>query len=308
MLRILLIIAPLFLVIGLGNILKRRRLMPTEYIQAGNLLLSYVFLPLLLFYNIHASNLTEVFNPVHLAILAACTVLVFVLSYPLGHALELSAYETNTFAANNYRSNIAFIGLPVCYYVFGDEGLTIASIMLALIVPLNNVIGIIAFSSASFDLCGIKNLLRDTFFNPIIIGGIIGIIFSLLQISLPDFLHRTFKILVGMVMPIALLNIGASISIEYIRGNYRVLAISSLIKLLILPAMALAVFYALGIQSFTMLEKVLIIMLACPSAQVNYVLSATMKGAPELAISGIVSSTLLSVFSFLFWLSLLTFL
>jgi len=305
MLKIISVISPIFLVMILGNTLKRYRLMDTQYINTGNKLLLNIFLPALLFYKVANSDFYQVFSLPHLLVMVGSIILVFVLSFPLARLLGLPHSTAATFISNSFRANSTFVGLPICYYMFGDEGFTIASIMLAFIVLVNNTLGILVYNTRNLSIKELGKNLKATLLNPIILSCIVGIIFSVLNVPIPEVLDRTFSIISGITMPIALLNIGASISLEYIKGNTKLILISAFVKLIGLPLVAIGGFYLLHIYSFGILEKIVVILLATPSAQVNYVLASMMDGDPNLAISGIVSSTILSAFTMVLWLHIL---
>jgi predicted permease len=75
-------------------------------------------------------------------------------------------------------------------------------------------------------------------------------------------------------------------------------------KLIVLPLMAFIFFRIYSVGSFGLLEKVAIILLSSPSAQINYILASGMKGDSELASGGIIFSTVFSALSFIFWIGI----
>lgn len=303
---ILAICMPIFIVIILGNILLRLKLIDHDFIYASNKLVMNVFLPVLLFYEITKSNFNEVFSYKHVIIVLSAILIMFLISFPFARLLKLSKETTRTFVSNNFRANAAFIGLPVCFYAFGSQGLSIASIFIAFLVPINNILGIIAHSTGSYKFSDIKEIIKSTFLNPLIIACILGIIFSVLVIPVPEFINRTFSILSGVALPLALLGIGVNTNIEHLRGNKNVIAICSVMKLVGLPLIAFIMFKFFTGESFGMLEKVAIVLLASPSAQVNYIFAAAMEGDPDLASGGIIFSTVLSALSYIFWIALMS--
>jgi predicted permease len=305
MLKIILIILPIFIVIALGNVLKSTRLIDDNFINTANKLLMYVFIPVLLFYKIAGSNFQEIFSLPHILILMGSIIAIFIFSLLLAQLMHLSAPVRGSFVSTSFRANSAFIGLPICYYVFGDQGVAIASILIAFLIPLNNILGILIFSLADFKLSNLGSFFIKMFSNPIILGCLVGIVFSVFSLPIPEFVDNTLDIISGITMPLALINIGANISIEYLKGNTRLLIIGIIIKLFGLPGLAYLCFRIWGITSFSILEMAVIVLLGCPSAQINYLLASVWKGDPDLAIGGIISTTFLSAFSIVFWLFIL---
>jgi hypothetical protein len=303
--EIIAICMPIFIVILIGNMLLRSKLIDHAFINSSNKLVMNVFLPALLFYEITKSNFNEVFSYKHVIITLGAILIMFLISFPLGNLLKLSKATNRTFISNNFRANCTFIGLPVAFYAFGAQGLAIASIYLAFMVPLNNILGIMVYNTGGFKIADIKAMIRSTFFNPLIIACFLGIIFAMLDISLPAFINKTFSILSGVALPLALIGIGVNINIDHINGNKTIIAISSIMKLVFLPLIAFVIFKLFGIENFGLLERVAIILLASPSAQVNYIFASAMDGDPDLASGGIIFSTILSALSLVAWISIM---
>ncbi|NLB53286.1 MAG: AEC family transporter, partial [Syntrophomonadaceae bacterium] len=69
MFEILSIVLPVFVIILTGNLLMRLKLFSSEFIEASNRLIFYVFLPLLMFYNIAVSDFKQVFSLVNILII-----------------------------------------------------------------------------------------------------------------------------------------------------------------------------------------------------------------------------------------------
>ena len=296
---------PIFIVILFGNILYRLKLADDAFIAGSNKLVMNVFLPVLIFNEVARSNFQEIFSYLHIVILLGTIIAGFLLCFPVARMLRLDVASFRTFVSSSFRPNAAFVGLPVCFYAFGNQGLTIASIYLAFIAPIDNILTVLAYNSAGANRINIAKTIKSAFFHPVVIVSLIGIGFSLLKIPLPAFLEKTCAILGGVALPLALLAIGTSISMRQMQGNFQVIFISSLVKLLIIPSVAYGLFVVTGFYDFGLLEKVMIILLASPTAQINYIFASVMNGNPELASGSIVFSTLMSALVFVFWLSVL---
>jgi predicted permease len=193
------------------------------------------------------------------------------------------------------------MGLPVSYYAFGDPGLLYASVFMAFLVPLVNLLSVISlgmFAGRSSVLVVIKNSL----FNPLAIGCFLGLAASYTNMVFPEFVSRTLVIVSGVTLPLALFCIGASLTLRQLNGNILIIFLSSGFKLLIMPALVL-ILLSLFDQPIDTMAKVLVVMAASPSATVNYILAATMGGDVDSTSGTIVITTLLSIFTYVFWLS-----
>jgi hypothetical protein len=304
MTAILTILAPIFIVLAAGYVLHRCGLFTDQYVEQSNQLIFYVFLPLLLFHKISQSDFESLFSPGNLLVMVTAIGAVFLLSWIWGGLAHYPPSILSTFINDNFRSNFVYIGLPVCYYALGDGGLAIGSVLTALAVPVVNILSVLAFSPVQNQHFNLRLFLLDLVKNPLIIGAASGIMFSLLEVPIPDFIAEALLLLTQLTLPLALCCIGASLSLAIKPEHWPVLASSSLFKLFLLPLIAYGLMAALRLPLDTT-AKALLIMLAAPSAEINYTLAAQMNGEADLAGTTIVITTILSAFSYLIWLSLL---
>ncbi|MBO8158222.1 AEC family transporter [Thermosyntropha sp.] len=301
MLKILSIVLPIFIVLLLGYFLKRMRFLDENFIAVSNRLIFNIFLPLLLFYQIALSNFYDVFNLKSIVLMYVAILLTVFLSYILAGFLKLDLEQTGTFVVDNFRSNVAYVGLPVCYYALGRESLPVAAVLMAFNAPLVNILTVLVLNRNNTDF---RLFIKEIILNPLIIAAVLGIIFSVFPINFPVFIKRSFEIVNGVTMPLSLIAIGATISFSGISSSKLVIGLSSMIKLGIMP---LFIFLYLSWTQgyFSLADKVLIILMSCPTAVAAYITAAGMNGDEDLASGTIVVNTVLSLFSFIIWLKLL---
>ena len=138
------------------------------------------------------------------------------------------------------------------------------------------------------------------FGNPVIGSALAGILASALQIPIPLVVQRSLDMLSGLGPPTALLLIGASLSLAVMRANLRPILAAVLIKLIFLPGIGLLVYRGFQLPAADYVPG--LILLASPTATVTFVMSKEMQGDADFAVAAISASTLLSAFTFLFWL------
>ncbi|MGE4318694.1 MAG: AEC family transporter [Deferribacterales bacterium] len=303
MLTIIQIVLPVFIVLAVGYAVKRAGLIDDAFIRTANRLIFNLCLPVLLYYKISLADLSSVFNALHVGVMYISIMVIFLVSFLLNRPLKLG-HSAGTFAIDSFRANFAYMGLPVSAYAFGDEGLVTASVLMAFVVPLANLLSVVALAISSHAGKSLKPLIRTALFNPLAAACVAGLLTSWSGIHFPDFFSRSLDIVSGVTLPLALFSVGGTISIEKLKGDMFRASLSAVLKLIIMPLTAFAVFTALGTQ-IGIPEKTVIIMMSAPAATVNYVLAATMDGDPSLAGSSIVLSTLLSVLTFTLWLFVL---
>jgi len=249
-------------------------------------------------------QITELFNPVPICVLLGTIIIMSIMGLLYARLLKIPAAAAATFANNVFRANYAYIGLPVCFYALGEEGLAIASISLAFVVPLVNVLSIVTMNFGRLDEIKVKTIIIEVLGNPIILAAMAGITFALSGWQMFVFLERTLSTMSSITLPLALLTMGAAININGLKGNVLTTSSAVVLKLIIFPLISCILFNMVNGHS-GLWEKVVILMGASPSAMVNYVLAAEMNGDSELANSIIVGTTIISVITFAVWMHLL---
>ncbi len=298
------IILPIFIILVTGYLIKTIRLIDSTFISSINKALYNFFLPLLLFYEIKEADYSKIPSMyiLFIAILSIC--LIFCLSLIASKILGINRNESFSVTMNSFRGNYAYMGLPVSYFFFGDQGITIAAIYMAFIVPFVNILSVICLTLGSTDKINLRKMFITAVLNPIVIGCTVGFVCLFLSISLPDSINKSINILSRVTMPLALICIGGGINISLIKGNIASIILVVLFKLFILPVIALLLIY-LSKLDFNDYTEVLLIMLASPCATVNYVLAISLGGSVKLTTSVIILTTLLSIFVYPFWYSII---
>jgi predicted permease len=135
----------------------------------------------------------------------------------------------------------------------------------------------------------------------VILSATAGIFFSLSGAVLPQVIDRSLQILSSLALPLALLLIGASLSLEMLRRDVLgALSVVCLLKLVVLPAIGFSLFRHLAIPADSYLPA--LILLASPTATLTYVMAEEMRGDPNFAVAAISACTLLSSASYALWL------
>lgn len=304
MIQILIILAPIFMTLGLGAWMRHLGLFPESYVDQSNRLIFCVFLPLLLFHKISQSDVLNTINGMTVGVMAASITGIYLLSRLWGILARYPAAVGNTFVNNNFRGNFVYIGLPVCYYALGDSGMAIASVLTALAVPMVNILSVLAFGSGSGQKFRPDSFVIDTLKNPLIIGAMAGVVSSLLGIAVPLIIKNALALVTQITLPLALCCIGATLQFGSIVGRIPTIVFSSIFKLFLLPLTA-ALMMRSGGHPLGAPDLVLLILLAAPSAEINYTLASQMNGDADLAGATIVFTTLISAVSYLILLQIL---
>lgn len=300
-------IVPIFIIVLLGWIVHRRGFLPDAFIAAGNRLVFHVAIPAMVFQAVSRASFDRFFNPRMILLTLSAAAVIYLTAWGLSLITHMDRSLSGTFIQTSGHGNLGYIGLAVAFYFLGEEGLTHAGIVAGFLMLLQNLLSVIALQShapSTHRTASTGTITVKVIGNPVILSVLAGMTFSLLRIPVPLIASRSLSIISGLALPMALLIIGASLSVERIRPYLRAAASAGTLKLLLLPAVGW-LFYFLGdIPREAYLPG--LILLASPTATVSYVMSKEMSGSCDLAAATISASTLASSLTYIFWLKLAT--
>lgn len=291
-------LAPVFLIIGLGALLRYLRMMPAELTGGINKLTYWVALPSLLFFESararvdfleHADAFWVMFWG-----MMACTAA----GYAAAWAIRFKKPGSLAHAA--YRGNLAFIGFPVVVYGMngsGSDAVAIAVLMLAAIIPFYNIIAVLMLLGDQHRLGprALWVMTKQIATNPLVIASAGGLAVAWLELELPLAASRTLEALGKMALPLALIVIGATLEFKVMRGLFAPILAASLIKVAFGPLAGFLLARWLGLTAEE--TRVAMILLATPTATSSYVMADQLGGDAPMTAGAIVLSTLLSMAS-----------
>lgn len=296
-------IIPIFAIILLGVLARRKGFIPQPFLEPANRLVYYLAIPAMIFRAISGSSLTSELNLKVVVATLVCIPTVFVFAWILNRLIGNTGGRSGTFIQCAFHGNLGYIGLAVIFYYLGDAGLVKGSIIAGLIMIVQNFLSVLAlqlFAEQKKDGGRIKQFVGRILINPVILSALLGIGYAALQLPMPIILDRSLKILSGLALPMALLLIGASLSFSLVRVQLSSALASSFAKLLALPTLGLIAYRHLGLSPDDYLPG--LILLAAPSATLTYVFAREMHGDAELAVATISVGTILSGFTYAAWL------
>ncbi|WP_439155586.1 AEC family transporter [Yoonia sp.] len=168
-----------------------------------------------------------------------------------------------------------YLGLAITASLGGPAGLERAAVLLAVAVPLVNVLSIIALTDAGAARRPVA-LLRMVLRNPLILACLAGIVIALTGIGLPFGIGQFFALLGQGSLPLGLLCVGAALRPGALRQDMGALAGNGAVRLLGMPLLAAVIGRAMGLEGVEAL--VLVVFCAIPTAPTAYVLTRQFGG------------------------------
>ena len=295
--QIFLLVSPVFLLIILGNFLRRIKVPDISFWEINDKLCYWVLIPALLFHYISQINLSSEMLYSYSVIIYVGFFIAILTVLILGKLLGYPPERWTSILQGAVRQN-AFIALAITGSLFGDEGLKIASIFMLIYVPSINII-IVTTMVMNFGQSK-KNASKNEFItvfielskNPFILAMIAGLIFSIAQSEKLKVIIDTSGLLGSAALPIMLLTIGAKIKVRDLALTITPIIISNFLKLLALPLIAFFVANYLGLSEIEVI--VAVIFAAVPTAVSSHTLARQFGADDQLMTSIITTQVILS--------------
>ncbi len=295
MLEIALAIAPVFLLILVGYALAAGELFSQMFWRGAECLTYFVLFPALLFTTL-ASARVAVRQVLPMAgAMAAAILVVVLLLLILRPTLLRRGHEFTSLLQGAIRFN-TYIGLAIVSALYGAPGLAFAAAAIALIVPLTNLISIIALLRYGAGRRGAAGgALVKLVTNPLVVSCAAGIAVNLSGWPVPPVLDEGLAILAQGALPLGLLAVGAGLEFAAAAANGVGLLLASVIKLAALPALTFWACDLLGVSGIA--AAVAVLFNALPTAPSAFVLARQLGGDARLMASVITIQVALAALS-----------
>lgn len=293
-------VVPLFLLMMLGYFLKRIKLMPESILTQLNKLVFNVFLAASLFYNIYTTKLEDAWSTNAVVYIVVSVVLIFLLLLLIVPRFEKDKRKASVMIQSVYRSNIIVLGIPIVNELCGEGNGGLMSIIIALVIPMYNIISIFIFAFMGEDKPKISATLLKIAKNPLIIGSLLGILFITTGLKLPYILEKSVSSVASVSTPLALIVLGGFFDFKKLSGNVKQLVFSISARLVFVPLIFLGTAVFLGFR-----DSDLITMLATfcsPSAVTSFTMAKQMGADADLAAQTVVLGTLFSIATMFLWI------
>ncbi len=300
------IVLPVFLVIGLGWGLRRGRFLPAEGNAVLTRLVYYVAAPALLFRSAAVTPLGESVHPGAFAVMTTVTVGTAVLVYAA--AFRSRPSRRGVIAQGAFRSNQVFLGLPLVYNAWGAEAVGQVAVLVGLMVIVYNLLSVPVLTFPHRRRGGDRrtewlDFARRMATNPLALGTLGGIAWSAGGLPLPKVLDDALDLLGRTALPLALISVGAALSLRRLRCELPATAAVSVLKLGVYPALVWLGLSWLGMGGLAL--KAVVLIAATPTAVVSYVMAVEMDGDEQLAGALIIGTTLAALPATVVWLLIL---
>jgi len=306
---------PLFIVMAVGFLIRKLKVVDETFIKSANNFNFKVTIPALLFLDMATSDFRETFDLKFLLFCMITTSVIFWGLWGISRAVMKDKSSVAEFVQASYRASLAVNGMALVESISGNTSM--AGMMMLGTVPLYNIYAVILLQSSSpamdrSDASGQKGRMKTTLLgiakNPIIISILAGFLWSLIGIKFPQFIETSLHYVGRIGTPFALICIGADFDFRKAFGKLGKSGLASAIKLIISPVIFVTIAILLGFRDEKLVS--ILVSLAAPTTPVSFIMAKQYGHDGTITSSAVALTTLLSCFTmaaFIFVLKTLSF-
>lgn len=294
---------PLLGMMAIGFATRRLGIIGESAARQINACVFKIFLPLLLCFNIVDTKLGASFDGRTLLYAFVTTLSCFGVLFFVTPRLCHDRASCGVLIQGIARSNYAIFGIPLVSMMYPNADTSIAVIMVAVVVPVFNVLSTIALMVFAGERTHPLRILKGVLLNPLIIATLAGFLLWYFQIPLPTMIETPLRNLGSIATPLALFILGASLDFGKARANGKLLVISVTGRLIGVPLIFLSLAIALGIRDVSL--AALIAVYASPTSVSSFPMAQQMGGNGDLAGGQVVFTTVFSILTVFLWVFVL---
>jgi predicted permease len=236
------------------------------------------------------STLSQVaIDPSLFADIAIACVLVSLTMALLGFVIpRLLGDDVRTYLPSFVFPNVGNMGLPVCMFAFGEQGLALALIFFMVLSVAHFPVGILM--AGGREAGGLMGIIKM----PILYAIALAVLLMMSGAVLPGFLNNAVSLIGAMTIPLMLITLGVSLYSLKVSGWGKAL-LYSLFRILGGLSAGLLVVWWLDIEGGA--RSVVLIQSSMPVAVFNYLFAVRFDRQPDAVAGLVVVSTLLSFVS-----------
>lgn len=261
-------------------------------LKALTTLTIYIFIPMLVFQTFYRAELDKEYANLFLF----STILLFILIALTKIYVKIRGFnqsvESGLILATAFMNSGNF-GAPIILFAYGEKAFTYAVTILVLHTIFMNFFGVYYAAKGE---AGIKTAFKAVLGMPSTYAVILALILNLGNIAVPESLLSSIDLVGSATIPLIMVVLGMQLaeinlsSLEWEKISYGVV-----VRLFLSPLLAVAIIYFIPMDPI--LEKVLILTSAMPSAANTVIYAVQFDTEAELVSSTTLVTTLVSIFT-----------
>lgn len=284
----------LFLVITLGYILLKIKILDTDFNKRLTTLLLSVTTPALIVSSVLSSTVEKDISQIIFVFIVGLVIFIIlpILGFLIVKIIKVPIHQQGLYIFMTMFSNIGFMGFPVMKSIFGNQAVFLTAIFNMIFNLLVFTFGIVLmnYHSPQKIKMNAKQLL-----SPGVIASLIALIIYLTDLRVPDVVASTITMVGDITTPIAMMLIGSTLATTPLKEVFNEIRIYpfTILKQIIIPIIAYPVL-SFFIQD-SLILGVSLIMIAMPVANTAVLFATEYQKDVALAAKSVFMTTLLSI-------------
>lgn len=271
---------PVFLLVVIGYIVGRAQFPGPEFWPAAERITYFLLFPALLLH----STATAVVGSLTVAPVITAAVAA-ILAMVAGLTLLRPAFKTDHSGFTSvFQGSIRFntyVGFAVVFALLGSEGLVWATVIIAVLIPLVNLLSVSALIMCGREKAGLwRSHFLAVLRTPPLLACLAGVILNISGFMMPVWVGSTLQLFGRASLPLGLLAVGAGLSFAAVRTAGGIVILVAFLKLCVLPFFMWLACNLLHVQPPAMLVAVLFA--ALPGSASSYILARQLGGDSTL--------------------------
>ena len=304
------IVAPVFLVIGVGYFALRGGLFSDQLVDGLMKFAIQFAVPCLLFRATSTMDLGAAYDwRLMTAFYTGATVSFIVAMFSSWHLFGRRPGEAVAAGFSALFSNLVLLGLPISQRAWGadSDAMAIAYAVVSIHAPYCYLLGITTMELSRADGRSLREtatvVVRAMFRNSLMIGIALGFFVNVSGLALPAAVISTVEIIAQAALPAALFGLGGTLARYALKDSIGEASSISALSLIVHPAISLGICLLLGVPES--LTRAAVLMAAMAPGVNGYLFARMYQRGQGTAASSVLLGTAASVVSISIWLWIL---
>lgn len=294
-------VLPMFVMLVMGNFLKRIKMVDEHTLNKMNTLCFKTFLSISLYYNIYRANIAEVFNGKLLMFVVITQFIILGISFIAAIPVTKGKKKRGALIHGIFHTNFVIFGTLIGTALCGEGNIGAISLLIAVIVPVQNILSVITLEMfREGGKISFKQIAKGVIKNPYVIAAILGCLTHLFGIKYPDLIANIFRDLGRCGTPVALIVMGGLFNFGAVYENVKSIMTGVICRLIIVPAILIPISIWLGFRGGDLIGLMCIFVAPCAITSFN--LASAMNSDADLAAQLVVFTSVVSIFTIFIWI------
>lgn len=294
-------VLPMFVMLVMGNFLKRIKMVDEHTLNKMNTLCFKTFLSISLYYNIYRANIAEVFNGKLLMFAVITQFIILGISFIAAIPVTKGKKKRGALIHGIFHTNFVIFGTLIGTALCGEGNIGAISLLIAVIVPVQNILSVITLEMfREGGKISFKQIAKGVIKNPYVIAAILGCLTHLFGIRYPDLIVNIFRDLGRCGTPVALIVMGGLFNFGAVYENIKSIITGVVFRLIVVPAILIPISIWLGFRGGDLIGLMCIFVAPCATTSFN--LASAMDSDADLAAQLVVFTSVASIFTIFIWI------